>query len=73
MQSLVVGVHPEVAEIAREWRDWLAHEKRQAAATVKAYQTDLAGFLTFSAGHLGGQPDLDELAGLSTADRCGSA
>ncbi|MGH6912766.1 MAG: tyrosine recombinase XerC [Geminicoccales bacterium] len=68
MQSLVVGVHPEVAEIARAWRDWLAHEKRQAAATVKAYQTDLLGFLAFSAGHLGGAPTLDELATLSAAE-----
>ena len=31
--------------MAAAWRAWLAHEKRQAPATVKAYQTDLRGFL----------------------------
>jgi integrase/recombinase XerC len=65
---LLASVHPEVAEVATQWRDWLAHEKRQATASVKAYQTDLRGFLAFSAEHLGGPPRLDELSGLGAAD-----
>jgi integrase/recombinase XerC len=65
---LLASVHPEVAEVATQWRDWLAHEKRQAAASVKAYQTDLRGFLAFSAEHLGGPPRLDELSALGAAD-----
>jgi integrase/recombinase XerC len=60
--------HPEVAALAAAWLDWLAHEKRQAGATVKAYRTDLDGFLAFCAGHLGGPPGPDELTGLRAVD-----
>jgi integrase/recombinase XerC len=62
------GLQAEVGEVAAAWCDWLAHEKRQAALTVKAYQTDLLGFLAFCCDHLGGPPGLDQLVGLSAAD-----
>jgi integrase/recombinase XerC len=65
---LVPGAGPGVGEMAAAWRDWLAHEKRQAALTVKAYQTDLLGFVAFCCDHLGGPPALDQLVGLSAAD-----
>jgi integrase/recombinase XerC len=65
---LVPGAGPGVGEMAAAWRDWLAHEKRQAALTVKAYQTDLFGFVAFCCDHLGGPPGLDQLVGLSAAD-----
>jgi integrase/recombinase XerC len=61
-------LHPEVAALAAAWLDWLAHEKRQASATVKAYRTDLDGFLTFCAEHLGEPPGPAHLAGLRPAD-----
>jgi integrase/recombinase XerC len=60
--------NPEVAARATAWLDGLAHEKRQAAATVKAYRTDLEGFLSFCAEHLGAPPDLDRLTGLRAVD-----
>jgi integrase/recombinase XerC len=60
--------HPEVAALAAAWLGWLAHEKRQAGATVKAYCTDLEGFLAFCAGHLGEPPDPERLTGLRAAD-----
>jgi integrase/recombinase XerC len=60
--------NPEVAALATAWLDGLAHEKRQAAATVKAYRTDLEGFLSFCAEHLGAPPDLDRLTGLRAVD-----
>ncbi len=50
------------------WCDWLAHEKRQAALTVKGYQTDMIGFLSFLAEHLGGTPSLQQLTDLKIAD-----
>ena len=50
------------------WLDVLAHQKRQSAATVKAYRTDLLGFLHFCAGHLGEPPGLQPLLELSAAD-----
>ncbi len=66
MRALVS--HPEVAALAAAWLDWLAHEKRQAGATVKAYRTDLDGFLAFCAGHLGGPPGPEELTDLRAVD-----
>jgi integrase/recombinase XerC len=61
-------LNPEVAALAAAWLDGLAHEKRQAAATVKAYRTDLEGFLGFCALHLGEPPDAARLIGLRAAD-----
>jgi integrase/recombinase XerC len=66
--GLLLVPDPEVAALASEWLDWLAHEKRQAAATVKAYRTDLQSFLGFCAVHLGEPPDLARLTGLRAAD-----
>jgi integrase/recombinase XerC len=61
-------LHPEVAALAAAWLDWLAHEKRQASATVKAYRADLDGFLGFCAEHLGEPPGPARLTGLRAAD-----
>ena len=59
---------PEVADLARAWLDWLAHQKRQSPATVKAYRTDLDGFFRFVAEHLGEPPTLEDLLGLAASD-----
>jgi integrase/recombinase XerC len=63
-----LALHPEVAPLAAAWLDWLAHEKRQAGATVKAYRTDLDGFLSFCAEHLGEPPGPERLTGLRAVD-----
>jgi integrase/recombinase XerC len=68
LQADALSIDPEVAAMAQAWCDWLAHEKRQAALTVKGYRSDLFGFLGFCAEHLGGSPDLDQLAQLKTVD-----
>ena len=58
-----------LAETARgEFLDWLAHERRAAKLTVEAYGHDIAALLGFLTVHLGGEPDLAELAGLRLAD-----
>jgi integrase/recombinase XerC len=54
--------------MATAWLDWLAHQKRQSPATVKAYRTDLHGFARFLAEHLGEPPRLDRLLELSASD-----
>jgi integrase/recombinase XerC len=56
----------EAARLA--FLDWLAHERRAAPLTVEAYGVDLAGFLGFLTGHLGGEPDLEQLRILRLAD-----
>jgi integrase/recombinase XerC len=54
--------------MATAWLDWLAHQKRQSRATVKAYRTDLHGFARFCAEHLGEPPALDRLLELGASD-----
>lgn len=68
MPSSLALAHPQVAEMVGAWLDWLAHQKRQSSATVKAYRTDLFGFLQFCAGHLGDAPDLGTLIDLKAPD-----
>jgi len=55
-------------EAVRAFLGWLADERRAAALTVEAYAGDLAVFLGFLTGHLGGEPDLAALAALRPAD-----
>ena len=47
---------------------WMRDEKRAAPHSLVAYRHDLAGFLGFLSGHLGGEPDLAALDRLSHAD-----
>jgi integrase/recombinase XerC len=61
-------VAPDVSGATDAWRAWLADERRLAANTLAAYERDLASFLRFLAGHLGGPPDLAALAALTPAD-----
>jgi integrase/recombinase XerC len=57
------------ADAARqEWLGWLADERRAAALTVETYGRDIADFLGFLTGHLGAEPSLVDLGGLTTTD-----
>jgi integrase/recombinase XerC len=61
-------IAPDVAaEIAR-WLGYLGGERRVSEKTLEAYQRDAAQFLSFLAGHLGGAPNLKQLARLNPAD-----
>ena len=51
------------AAARQEFLDWLAHERRASPLTVAAYGRDIAAFLGFLTGHLGGEPDLRRLPG----------
>ena len=68
MPLALAFAHPQVAELVDAWLDWSAHQKRHSPATVKAYRTDLFGFLQFCAGHFGDAPDLETLLALRAAD-----
>lgn len=62
------AIAPDVsAEIGR-WLGYLNAERRMSDKTLDAYRRDVAQFLSFLAGHLGGAPTLKELAGLSPQD-----
>jgi integrase/recombinase XerC len=61
-------IAPDVAaEIAR-WLGYLGAEKRMSGKTLEAYERDVAQFLSFLAEHLGGAPNLKQLARLTPAD-----
>jgi integrase/recombinase XerC len=50
------------------WAAWLDGERRASSHTIAAYSRDLAGFLDFLTGHLGGPPTLADIGGLLAAD-----
>ncbi len=59
---------PDVsAEIAR-WLAYLGAERRMSDKTLDAYARDVAQFLAFLAEHMGGAPNLKQLAKLKPAD-----
>ncbi len=55
-------------ECRQSFLSWLALEKRASPLTVEAYGTDLASFLGFLTSHLGGEPDLTALVGVTQVD-----
>ncbi len=59
---------PLVRTAVAEWQSWLAHGKQSSEHTVAAYSRDVARFFEFLAQHLGGPPDVAELAALKVAD-----
>jgi integrase/recombinase XerC len=50
------------------WHSWLQDQRRLSPHTVAAYRQDLAAFLTFLAGHVGGAVSVAALAGLDVTD-----
>lgn len=70
MGEAVIHLHagPGLAQALQAWRDWLRAERRASPHTRAAYERDLAAFLQFLAGHLGGPADLDDLKALTAGD-----
>jgi integrase/recombinase XerC len=61
-------VVPDTGAALQGWLAWLDGERRLALRTRLAYGRDMAAFLNFLAGHLGGPPDLRALSELAPAD-----
>lgn len=61
-------VAADVRSAVEAWLAWLDGERRLAPNTLLAYRCDLAAFLGFLSGHLGGPPNLRSLAELAPAD-----
>lgn len=66
--ALGLPVTAELGSVVQAWLTWLEGERRLASNTLQAYRGDLAAFLVFLAGHLGGRLDLAALAELTPAD-----
>jgi integrase/recombinase XerC len=61
-------ISPDVAAEIGHWLGYLNAERRMSGKTLDAYRRDVAQFLSFLAGHLGGAPGLKDLAALSPQD-----
>ncbi|MDD2325708.1 MAG: tyrosine recombinase XerC [Alphaproteobacteria bacterium] len=68
MLSSLLPLSPDLQATVQQWREWLAQERRAAAHTVSAYETDLAGFFKFLSAYRGGSIKLAALADVSLTD-----
>ncbi|WP_442943691.1 site-specific integrase [Nitrospirillum sp. BR 11752] len=59
---------PDVAAALEEWRRWLTSDKTASPHTLRAYQGDVAAFLSFLTEHLGRAPSLNDLGGAKLGD-----
>ncbi len=55
-------------EALAEFTVWLETERRSSDKTIEAYQRDVAHFINFLVEHLGGEPHVSDLKGLSRHD-----
>lgn len=62
------GIDPHLENLLGRWLDWIAHGKRLSPHTVRAYQSDVTGFLTFMAAHRGQIVTLESLSELTLTD-----
>lgn len=58
----------DAADACARWLRWLRVERAFSPHTVRAYLTDVTGFLAFVRDHLGRPPSLNDLGNLTLAD-----
>ncbi len=63
-----MALQPTLTQALENWLNWLRHEKRASPLTLEAYERDVRDFLSFTAGHIGNDPQLKDLEGLRAAD-----
>lgn len=66
--SLGFAAQADLQDAIARWQRWLVSEKGVSPATIRAYNTDLAGFLTFMADYRGRAPGLNDLSSLKLTD-----
>ena len=67
-KTLIVTARPGLNNRIGLWLDHLCDERRLSDKTLLAYERDLRQFLRFLTGHLGGAPDIKDIATLKPAD-----
>lgn len=65
---MLLPIAPDLESAVRDWRQWLVAERRSAAHTVEAYQSDLFGFFRFMNEYRGKVIKLSMLADYSLTD-----
>lgn len=63
-----LAVSPDLAEHIAQWENWQKNVKRASRHTVISYQNDLANFISFLSGHLGGAVNIKCLNALEARD-----
>lgn len=66
--SLGFAAQADLQDAIGKWQRWLATEKGASKATLRAYNADLAGFLSFISDYRGRAPGLNDLAALKLVD-----
>jgi len=66
--QLTLAVAPDLEAAVGQWQAWLRDERRAAAHTAKAYQSDIAQFLSFLCVHRGGPIALSDLDSLTPTE-----
>ena len=67
-KSITYAVEPAVIRAIEKWHCWMLIERNCSNHTLDAYGRDVSAFFKFLTNHLGFQPGLSELEGLSLAD-----
>jgi integrase/recombinase XerC len=67
-RHFLITARPDLRQAVEAWAAHLGAERRLAARTLEAYCRDLAQFLAFLTGHLGGAPGLADISALRPAD-----
>lgn len=67
-QGTDVSCAPDLAARFQEWTDFLTHEKRYSAHTLRAYINDLSIFFDFLTTHIGRPPSMNDLGAVALVD-----
>ena len=67
-KSIVYAAEPAVCAIIRKWQDWMLIERNCSHHTLDAYSRDVSAFLIYLTEHLGFQPGINEIEGLTNID-----
>jgi integrase/recombinase XerC len=67
-KSIVYAAEPAVCAIIRKWQNWMLIERNCSHHTLDAYSRDVSAFLIYLTEHLGFQPGINEIEGLTNID-----